>query len=55
MKLAAAFLRQALTVLYHKTPEVRVLLRRLGINHIISGPYAYDSAPCELFFSYFKR
>ena len=40
---------------YHKTPDVRLLLRRLGINHIISGPYAYDSAPCELFFSYFKR
>ena len=40
---------------YHKTPDVRLLLKRLGINHIISGPYAYDSAPCELFFSYFKR
>ena len=40
---------------YHKTPDVRLLLRRLGINHLISGPYSYDSAPCELFFSYFKR
>jgi transposase len=40
---------------YHRTKEVRVLLKRLGVNFIISSPYSYDSAPIELLFSYFKR
>ena len=31
------------------------MLKRLGVNFIISAPYSYDSAPVELFFAYFKR
>ena len=40
---------------YHRSVAVRVLLRRLNVDYIISGPYAYDAAPVELYFSYFKR
>ena len=40
---------------YHKTPKVRITLRRLGVKYVISGPYSYSAAPVELFFSYFKR
>ena len=28
---------------------------KLGVKTILSGQYAYDAAPCELFFSYYKR
>jgi hypothetical protein len=40
---------------YHRTTDVRLLLKRLDVDFIISGPYAYDTAPVELYFSYFKR
>ena len=30
-------------------------LERLKIPHIISGPYSYDAAPIELYFSAIKR
>ena len=40
---------------FHRTPDVHLLLRRLNVDYIISGPYSYDAAPVELYFSYFKR
>jgi hypothetical protein len=40
---------------YHRTADVRVLLKRLNVDYIVSAPYSYDTAPVELYFSYFKR
>jgi transposase len=40
---------------YHKSTDVKLLLKRLGVTYIVSGPYSYDAAPIELLFSYFKR
>ena len=40
---------------YHKSEEVRAHLRNLGIDVILSAPYSYEAAPCELFFAYFKQ
>ena len=40
---------------YHRSQDTRTMLKRLGVNYIISAPYSYDTAPVELFFSYFKR
>ena len=40
---------------WHKTAQVKSLLRKLDIQAIISAPYAFDSAVAELFFSMFKR
>ena len=40
---------------YHRSKEVRECLLKLGVKVILSGQYAYSAAPCELFFSYYKR
>ena len=40
---------------WHKTAQVKSLLRKLNVQAIISAPYAFDSAVAELFFSMFKR
>ena len=40
---------------YHKSVEVRECLLKLGVKVIFSGQYAYEAAPCERFFSYYKR
>ena len=40
---------------YHRSKEVRDCLLKLGVKVILSGQYAYASAPCELFFAYYKR
>ena len=39
---------------YHKSKEVRKHLLNLGVKVILSGQYAYGSAPIELFFNYYK-
>jgi transposase len=31
------------------------VLKRLGLSYIIAAPYAYDAAPIELLFGYFKK
>jgi hypothetical protein len=31
------------------------MLERLRVPITMMGPYSYDAAPCELFFSAFKR
>ena len=40
---------------YHRSQELREHLLRLGVKVILSGQYAYDAAPVERFFSYYKR
>ena len=40
---------------YHRSKEVREHLLKLGVKVILSGQYAYDAAPIESFFSYYKR
>ena len=39
---------------YHQGARVREYLRKLKIEVIWSGPYSYDSAPCELVFAQLK-
>ena len=39
---------------YHRSPDTRMALKRLGITYIITGPYGYDAQPIEYMFSYFK-
>jgi hypothetical protein len=40
---------------YHKSIQTRTLLADLGIKFVISAPYSYHTAPCELVFSQFKQ
>ena len=40
---------------YHRSPDTRQALKRIGANYVISGPYSYDAAVAEYYFSYFKR
>ena len=40
---------------YHRSKEVRDHLRKLGVKVILSGPYAYEAAPVECFFAYYKK
>ena len=30
-------------------------MNKLGIKVMLSAPYSYAGAPCELFFAYFKQ
>ena len=39
---------------YHKSKRVALTLKKLGVNYMIAGPYAYDVQPIEYWFSYFK-
>lgn len=40
---------------YHRSFETRDQIRKLGLKLVITGPYSYDSSPCELLFAYFKQ
>ena len=40
---------------YHRSAEMRAGFKKLGVPTIYSGPYSYDSAPIELYFSLLKR
>ena len=40
---------------YHRAKGTKEMLERLRIPLTMMGPYSYDAAPCELFFSAFKR
>ena len=40
---------------YHRSPEARAAVKKLGIPVIFSGPYSYISAPIELYFGLLKR
>ena len=40
---------------YHKAGNVKEHLLALGVKVILSGQYAYAAAPCETFFSLYKR
>ena len=40
---------------YHRSHQVKEHLLKLGAKTILSGPYSYSAAPCETFFSYYKR
>jgi hypothetical protein len=40
---------------YHRSPDTRLALKRLGITYVITGPYGYDAQPIEYLFSYFKQ
>jgi transposase len=39
---------------YHHSDEITNYLKRNNVALFIAAPYAYDAAPCEMFFSYFK-
>ena len=39
---------------YHTSEETRVIMKKLQLPVIFSGPYAYSSAPIELMFSGLK-
>ena len=39
---------------YHRSKVVRQHLLKLGVKVILSGQYAYDGAPIERFFNYYK-
>ena len=38
----------------HVSDDSKDFIKKLGIPVIFTGPYAYDGAPIEMFFSYFK-
>ena len=40
---------------YHRAKGTLEMLQRLNVPIMMMGPYSYDAAPCELFFSAFKR
>lgn len=40
---------------YHRASEVKEHLKSLGVKVMLSGQYAYESAPVERFFAYFKK
>ena len=40
---------------YHRSKETQAYFDKFGVKLMLSGPYAYAGAPCELFFAYFKQ
>ena len=36
---------------YHRSAETRTCLKHLGMRVIISAPYSYSAAACELWFA----
>ena len=40
---------------YHTSPETRKVMGYLDIKVVISAPYCYDTAPCELLFAHLKN
>ncbi len=40
---------------YHRANDVKEHMRSLGVKVVLSGQYAYESAPVERFFAYFKK
>jgi hypothetical protein len=40
---------------YHQSATTLKLLRDLQVPIMVSGPHSYEAAPCELWFSLFKR
>ena len=40
---------------YHRAKGVKEHLVKLGASVVLSGPYSYAAAPCETFFSLYKR
>jgi hypothetical protein len=40
---------------YHQSTTTLKLLRDLQVPIMVSGPHSYEAAPCELWFSLFKR
>ena len=40
---------------WHKTDQVKSLLRKQQVPILISSPYSFDSSVAELFFNMFKR
>ena len=40
---------------YHKQSETLEFLKQQNVQTLISAPYSYDTAPCELFFAYLKN
>ena len=40
---------------YHKSAYTLALLEKLELPTMYSGPYSFDIAPCELFFSRLKE
>ena len=40
---------------YHKSRLVREYIRRNKLLYMVSGPYSYQAAPAELYFSQLKR
>ena len=39
---------------YHRAKGTKEMLKRLNVPIMMLGPYSYDAAPAELFFSAFK-
>ena len=40
---------------YHCSKRTLSLVKELDLPYAVSGPYSYETAPCELFFGAFKR
>ena len=40
---------------YHTSIKTREVIAYLDIKVVFSGPYSYDTAPCELLFSHLKN
>ena len=40
---------------YHRSKDTLTMLERLNVPIMMSGPYSYEAAPCELYFAAFKN
>ena len=40
---------------YHRSADTRSSLQHFGMKVVLSAPYSYQTAACELFFAHFKR
>jgi len=40
---------------YNRCPETEEYIKKLRMPMVFAAKYAYNSSPCEFFFSYFKR
>ena len=40
---------------YHTSSETRLMLQKLGLKVVFSGPYSYSGAPIELMFGGLKQ
>ena len=40
---------------YHRSTDTLAACKELQIPYMISGPYSYNVAPCEYWYSLFKR